>query len=212
MPDPSLVPTERIERAILMLRGHKVMLDSDLAALYGVKTKVLNQAVKRNTERFPPDFLFRLTLQEVADLRSQSVTSSGEGEWVRNSTAEGLEGNRSPSVTGSQKHRDPRFRPYAFTEHGALMAANVLRSPRAVKMSVFVVRAFVRLRRMVASNAELARRLDELEKKHDAQFEVVFDAIRALMATPRPQRRPIGFRVEEAGAGYRILRRRARSR
>ncbi len=211
--DKELATTQRIAQIILTVRGQRVILDNDLAAIYGVTTKALNQAVKRNTERFPPDFLFRLTLQEVADLRSQSVTSSGEGEWVRNSTAEGLEGNRSPSVTGSQKHRDPRFRPYAFTEHGALMAANVLRSPRAVKMSVFVVRAFVRLRRMVASNAELARRLDELEKKHDAQFKVVFDAIRALMTPPRARRRRIGFRVEEGRPTYRVRRpRRASSR
>ncbi len=114
------------------------------------------------------------------------------------------EGKRSQSVTGSQKHRDPRFLPYAFTEHGAVMVANVLRSPRAVEMSVFVVRAFIRLRRSLAGHADISRRLDDLEKRYDAQFKVVFDAIRALMAAPEPRRRAIGFRVEEGRAVYRV--------
>jgi len=166
------VPVERIERAILLIRGEKVMLDSNLAELYGVETKVLNQAVKRKIHRFPADFMFRLTGLEVAEL------------------------NRSQIVTGSQKHRDPRFPPYAFTEHGALMLANVLNSERAAQTSVQVVRAFVRLRQVLASNAELARKVDALEKKYDRQFKVVFDAIRQLMAPTEKQRREIGFHVK----------------
>ena len=167
-----LIPMERIERAILSIRGEKVMLDSDLAELYGVETKALNQAVKRNANRFPEDFMFQLTADEVFKL------------------------NRSQIVTGSQKHRDPRFPPYAFTEHGALMLANVLNSERAAQTSVMVVRAFVRLRQMLSSNAELARKLDAMEKKYDAQFKVVFDAIRQLMSPPEPRRREIGFHVK----------------
>jgi hypothetical protein len=168
----SLVPMERIERAILFIRGEKVMLDSDLAEIYGVETKALNQAVKRNASRFPVDFMFRLTTTEVVEL------------------------NRSQIVTGSQKHRDPRFHPYAFTEHGALMLANVLNSESASNTSVQVVRAFVKLRQMLSSNAELARKLESLEKKYDAQFKVVFDAIRQLMSPPAKPKREIGFHVK----------------
>jgi hypothetical protein len=167
-----VVPVERIERAILSIRGEKVMLDSDLAELYGVETRVLNQAVKRNASRFPEDFMFQLTAIESFKL------------------------NRSQIVTGSQKHRDPRFPPYAFTEHGASMLANVLNSERAAQTSVMVVRAFVRLRQMLASNAELARKLEAMEKKYDRQFKVVFDAIRQLMSPPEPKRREIGFHVK----------------
>jgi phage regulator Rha-like protein len=167
----SLIPVERIERAILSIRGEKVMLDSDLAELYGVETKVLNQAVKRNTGRFPSDFCFRLTAQEANRLRSQFVTSNiGRG--------------------------GRRYLPYAFTEHGALMLANVLNSERAAQTSVQVVRAFVRLRQMLSSNVELARKLAALENKYDAQFKVVFDAIRQLMSPPEPKRREIGFHVK----------------
>lgn len=168
----SLVPVERIERAIILVRGEKVMLDSELAEIYGVETKVLNQAVKRNLSRFPMDFMFRLTVEEVAEL------------------------NRSQIVTGSQKHRDPRFPPYAFTEHGALMLANVLNSERAAQTSVMVVRAFVRLRQLLSSNAELARKLEAMEKKYDAQFKVVFDAIRQLMSPAETKRKEIGFHVK----------------
>ncbi len=168
----SLIPADRIERAILLIRGEKVMLDSDLAAIYGVTTKALNQAVKRNVSRFPEDFMFQLTVDEVANL------------------------NRSQFVTGSQKHRDPRFPPYAFTEHGALMLANVLNSERAAQTSVLVVRAFVRLRQLLSSNAELARKLETMEKKYDAQFKVVFDAIRQLMSPTETKRKEIGFHVK----------------
>ena len=168
----SLIPADRIERAILLIRGEKVMLDSDLAAIYGVTTKALNQAVKRNVSRFPEDFMFQLTVDEVANL------------------------NRSQFVTGSQKHRDPRFPPYAFTEHGALMLANVLNSERAAQTSVLVVRAFVRLRQLLSSNAELARKLEALENKYDTQFKVVFDAIRQLMSPTETKRKEIGFHVK----------------
>ncbi|MBI2113700.1 MAG: ORF6N domain-containing protein [candidate division NC10 bacterium] len=186
MPEPSLVPMERIERAILALRGHKIMLDADLASMYGVETKVLVRAVKRNEERFPSDFMFQLSQDEFENLRFHFGTSRS---W------------------GGRRHL-----PYAFTEQGVAMLSSVLRSPRAVQVNIEIMRAFVRLRQMLQTNADLARKLAALEKKYDTQFKVVFDAIRALMAPPRPQRRPIGFRVEEAGAGYRIRRRRARSR
>ena len=166
----SLVPVERIERAILSIRGEKVMLDSDLAELYGVETKRLNEQVRRNPNRFPPDFMFQLTAGEWESLRSQFATLK-RGE-----------------------HR--KYLPYAFTEHGALMLANVLNSERAAQTSVMVVRAFVRLRQMLASNAELAPKLDAMEKKYDAQFKVVFDAIRQLMSPPEPKRREIGFHVK----------------
>jgi phage regulator Rha-like protein len=168
----AVIPAERIEKAILSIRGEKVMLDSDLAELYGVETRVLNQAVKRNASRFPEDFMFQLNADEIAKL------------------------NRSQIVIGSQKHRDPRFPPYAFTEHGALMLANVLNSERAAQTSVQVVRAFVRLRQMLASNAELSRKLAALENKYDAQFKVVFDAIRQLMSPPAKPKREIGFHVK----------------
>src|ERR1017187_9571374 len=165
-----VVPVERIERAILSIRGEKVMLDSDLAELYGVGTKALNQAVKRNLSRFPPDFMFQLTVAE----KNEVVTNCDHLIQLR----------YSPHL------------PYAFTEHGALMLANVLNSERAAQTSVQVVRAFVRLRQMLASNAELARKLDAMEKKYDAQFKVVFDAIRRLMSPPEPKRREIGFHVK----------------
>jgi phage regulator Rha-like protein len=184
-PVPVLV--ERIERAILFLRGHKVMLDSDLAALYGVETRVLVQAVKRNPERFPKDFMFRLTNQELENWRSQIVMSNPGA----------MMGLRRP--------------PYAFTEHGALMAATVLNSPRAVEMSLYVVRAFVRMREVLATHKELAKKLEALEKKtealalkHDAlatttraQFKEVIEALRALMTPPEPKKRPIGFVTPE---------------
>lgn len=167
------IPAERIERSILILRGQKVLLDAELAALYGVTTKRLNEQVKRNRERFPDDFMFRLTPVELDSL------------------------NRSQFATGSQRHRDPRFAPYAFTEHGAIMAANVLASPRAIEMSVHVVRAFVRLREMIGANKELAHKLDELERKlatHDQAIAGLIEAIRELMRPPEPaKKRRIGF-------------------
>jgi ORF6N domain-containing protein len=170
MKDSNLIPAERIEQNIYLIRGEKVMLDRDLSELYEVTTAALNQAVRRNRERLPSDFMFQLTRTEVAQL------------------------NRSQNVIGSQKHRDPRFRPYAFTEHGIAMLSAVLRSKRAISVNIEIMRAFVRLRRMLASNAELSRRLDELESKYDRQFKVVFDAIRQLMAPHVPARKQIGFR------------------
>ena len=164
----SLIPVDRIEKIILLLRRQKVMLDADLAGLYGVETRVLVQAVKRNLERFPEDFMFQLSREEYDNLRSQSVTSS---DW----------GGR-------------RYPPYAFTEQGVAMLSSVLRSRRAVQVNIEIMRAFIRLRQMLASHAELARKLDALEKKYDAQFKDVFEAIRQLMAPPEPKRRAIGFR------------------
>ncbi len=177
VPSPkALVPTEQIIRAIHVLRGHRVLLDSELAALYGVTTKALNQAVKRNANRFPEDFMFRLTRAETDSL------------------------NRSQIVTGSQKHRDPRLQPYTFTEHGAIMAATILSSPRAVEMSIYVVRAFVQLRELLSSNKDLARRLDQLEARiekklttHDDAIAAMLSAIRQLMNAPPQKRRGIGF-------------------
>lgn len=166
----SLIPIERIERAILSLRGEKVMLDADLADIYGVTTKMLNQAVKRNASRFPSDFMFQLTETE----KSEVVTNCDHLAKLKFSP----------------------YLPYAFTEHGALMLANVLSSARAAQTSVQVVRAFVKLRQMLASNAGLARKLEAMEKKYDKQFKVVFDAIRQLMSPPEPKRREIGFHVK----------------
>ena len=168
----SLVPVEQIERSILLIRGEKVILDADLAALYGVETKVLVQAVKRHKERFPADFMFQLSRVEFDHLRSQSVTSS---QW----------GGR-------------RYPPYGFTEQGVAMLSSVLNSPRAIQVNIEIMRAFIRLRRMMASHAELARKLENLEKKYDVQFKVVFDAIRKLMAPPESKRSRIGFRPEES--------------
>ena len=174
----SVIPVERIERSILMSRGHKVMLDADLAELYRVKTRVLLQAVKRNLDRFPDDFMFQLTVEEKDALRSQIVTLKG----------------------GRGQHR--KYLPYVFTEQGVAMLSSVLRSKRAVQVNVEIMRAFVRLCQMLSSNADLARKLDGLEKKYDAQFRVVFDAIRQLMTPPEPKRRKMGFLVEEKAARY----------
>jgi hypothetical protein len=173
------VPVERITQAILVLRGQRVLLDAELAEIYGVTTKRLNEQVKRNRDRFPEDFTFRLSLVELAAV------------------------NRSQFATGSQKHRDPKFAPYAFTEHGAIMAATVLNSPRAVEMSIYVVRAFVQLRELLASNTELARRLDELEARiekklvgHDDAIAAMLSAIRLLMKPASATQRGIGFTAD----------------
>jgi hypothetical protein len=184
--------TLSIESVIHSVRGEKVILDVDLARIYGVSTKRLNEQVKRNTRRFPTDFSFRLSKVEMEQLIGQLGTSEQSG-------------NRSQIATGPQKHRDPRFLPYAFTEHGALMAANVLNSTQAVKMSVLVVRAFVRMRHMLTAHKELTGKLSELERKigtHDEQIQVIFEAIRELMTPPTPKRRKIGFLVEEKAVAY----------
>jgi len=163
-----VIPQEVIERRIFLIRGYKAMLDHDLAGLYGAPTKILIQAVKRNIKRFPGDFMLLLTRQEVMNLRSQFVTSSWGGR---------------------------RYRPRAFTEQGVAMLSSVLRSPRAVQVNIEIMRAFVRLRQMLAEHKELARRLDELEEKYDAQFKGVFDAIRQLMAPAATKHRRLGFRT-----------------
>jgi len=170
---------EHIARHILVLRGHRVLLDAQLAALYGVTTKRLNEQVRRNAERFPDDFMFRLTRSEVEAL------------------------NRSQIATGSQKHRDPRFPPFAFTEHGAIQAANVLNSSKAIEMGIYVVRAFLRLREMLTSNTELAHQFAQLEARldkklanHDEAIAAILSAIRQLMNPPSPRRRPIGFTAD----------------
>ena len=164
----------RIERAILLIRGEKVMIDSELAALYEVESKYLVRAVKRNLDRFPADFMFQLTDEEFKNLRCQFVTSSS-------------------AEIQAPRHGGRRYRPYAFTEQGVAMLSSVLRSKRAVLVNVEIMRAFVRLRGWLATNADLARRLDELEKKYDRQFAVVFDAIRQLMAPPASARPEMGY-------------------
>lgn len=167
----SALPAERIDQRILLIRRQKVMLSTDLAELYEVAPRVLVQAVKRNQERFPEDFMFQLTSAEYANLKSQFVTSSWGG--ARRAT------------------------PYAFTEQGVAMLSSVLRSPRAVQVNIAIMRAFVKLREILASNSELAQRLEEIENKYDAQFKAVFDAIEALMQPPDPPRRQIGFRTPD---------------
>lgn len=191
----AFVPAERIQARILMLRGVRVILDADLAALYGVPTKRLNEQVKRNARRFPEDFMFQLTraeARELARLRSQFATLNPQA-----AERQLVSSNRSQFATGSWRHRDPRFLPYAFTEHGAVQAANVLNSETAIEMGVQVVRAFNQLRRLFADHRALAAKLAELEKRvggHDAQLAAVVQAIRLLAAgaSTRP-RRKIGF-------------------
>ena len=176
------VPVGRIQSVIVPARGQKVILGPTLAELYGVTVKALNQAVKRNAERFPLDFMFQLTPAEFAALRSQFVTlAAGRGQH-------------------------PKYLPLAFTEQGVAMLSSVLRSPRAVKVNIEIMRAFVRLRQLLATNAGLARKLDELERKYDAQFRVVFEAIRALMREPQPARKAIGFHARDRRAAYRVGR------
>jgi hypothetical protein len=165
----SLVPLARIERAILLIRDQKVMLDADLAALYGVETSHLNRAVARNAERFPPDFMFQLSKEEDEILKCQfGISSSGWG------------GRR-------------RSLPFVFTEQGVAMLSSVLRSSRAVEVNIEIIRAFVRLRHWAATNAELTRRIDELEKKYDGQFKAIFDALRQLMTPPSDPPREMGY-------------------
>jgi len=179
--DKAVIAVERIERLIYLIRSQKVMLDSDLAEIYGVTTRRLNEQVRRNRDRFPADFAFQLTRQEVANLMSQTATSSSYG--------------------GRRKL------PRVFTEHGAIMLASVLNSPVAVQASVHVVRAFVRLRQLLVSNRELAQRLAELERKlegHDDAIRNLFEAIRQLLASPQPPRKQIGFHAKERIARYAV--------
>jgi len=167
----ALVPVEIIERKILLIRGEKVMLDADLATLYGVTTKRLNEQAKRNRDRFPGDFMFQLTEEEKAEVVA--------------------------NCDHLKKLKFSPVLPYVFTEHGAIMLASVLNSPVAVQTSVLVVRAFVKLREMLTTHKDLAKKLEEMEKKYDSQFKVVFDAIRQLMTPPETKKRKIGFRREE---------------
>ena len=167
--ESTLIPIAKIERAILQIRGQKVILDRDLAFLYDVETRALNQAVQRNVERFPEDFMFKLTREEIRNI-SQIV------------------------ICSSIKHAK---NVNAFTEQGVAMLSSVLRSKRAVRVNIEIMRAFVRLRHILASHADLARKLEELEKRYDAQFRIVFDVIRQLMKQPEPPKREIGFRSKE---------------
>ncbi len=168
--------TRAIESRILILRGQRVMLDAELAQLYGVKVKALNQAVRRNADRFPGDFMFQLEADEADSLRSQFVTLD---------------------AFASRRGRHSKYRPYAFTEQGVAMLSSVLKSKQAVRVNVEIMRAFVRLRALIGENRELARRLDALEANYDRQFKVVFDAIRELMAPPALPKRRIGFVTQD---------------
>jgi ORF6N domain len=174
MPEDLLIPAERIAKVILFLRGQKVLLDEDLAKLYGVSTKRLNEQVRRNRKRFPADFMFELTDRETAALRSQFATLK----------------------TGRGRHR--KYLPFAFTEQGVAMLSSVLRSDRAIQVNIAIMRAFVRLREIMATHKDLARKLEEMERKYDSQFQIVFEAIRQLMApSPPPEKKKrIGFGVQ----------------
>jgi hypothetical protein len=181
MPSKTLpIPVERIEKAIFLIRGLKVMLDADLAELYGVKTKALKQAVRRNIERFPKDFMFELNPDEYSNLRSQIVTSS-LAQWG-----------------------GTRYKPMAFTEQGVAMLSSILRTKRAIQVNIAIMRVFVRLREMMATHKELAFKLIELEERlegHDEQIQSIFEAIRQLMTPPERERKKIGF-VNEPAARY----------
>ena len=184
--EKSLVPMEMIEGKILLIRSQKVMLDRDLALLYGVETRVLNQAVRRNIDRFPEDFMFPLTREEIMRI-SQFVISSVH-----------------PGVKTLKFSKNVM----AFTEHGVAMLSSVLNSPRAVQVNIQIMRTFTKLREIISQHKDLARRLSELEKKYDAQFKVVFDAIRQLMMPPEPEplKKRIGFLVEEPHVPYKSSR------
>jgi hypothetical protein len=181
----SIVPLKRIERSILFIRGHKVMLDRDLAELYGVTTFNLNKAMKRNIDRFPEDFMFQLTADEASALRFQIGMSKPKGRGGR------------------------RYLPYVFTEQGVAMLSSVLRSKRAVRVNIEIMRAFVRLRQFLSTHKELGQKLADLERRigaHDQQIQAVFQAIRQLMTQPEPKKRRIGFLVKERAARYGRLR------
>ena len=192
MKDPTnLVPAEVIEKRIFLLREQRVMLSIHLADLYQVEPKILTQAVKRNIERFPQDFLFRLTWDEVSRLKAQFVISRAISD----------KDSRSQFVT-LKRGLNIKYPPYAFTEQGVAMLSSVLHSKRAIQVNIEIMRAFVKLRRILASHAELARKLETLEKKYDSQFKVVFDAIRQLMTAPEKHPKQIGFQLSEKSAAY----------
>jgi hypothetical protein len=172
---------EELAQLVFLVRGEKVMFDADLAKLYGVSTKALNQAMNRNKARFPEDFAFRLSQAEFKDMRSQIVTSTGQASNLRS------------QIVTSSFHGGRRRPPYAFTEQGVAMLSSVLRSPRAVEVNIAIMRTFVQLRRLMDSNRDLARKIEALEKKYDERFAVVFDAIKQLIAPPVPAKKQIGF-------------------
>lgn len=188
-----IIPAARITQSIHFLRGQKVMLDSDLAALYGVTTAALNQAVRRNQARFPADFMFRLTAAEEEDLKCQIGISNKDARLI------------SQFVISKPGRGGRRHQPYAFTEQGVAMLSSVLNSERAVKVNIAIMRAFVKLRETLETNRELARKFAELEKrvgKHDDEISAIIDAIRQLMAPPEKTHREIGFHVREKTARY----------
>jgi len=196
-----IIPAARIAQSIHFLRDQKVMLDFDLATLYGVATKVLNQAVKRNRERFPDDFMFQLTSGELAPLRSQFVIAKRQG--IPHQSFTNLKSQFVTSSWGGSR----RARPYAFMEQGAATLSSVLKSERAVKVNIAIMRAFVKLRETLETNRELARKFSDLEKrvgKHDKEIGAIIDAIRQLMAPQEKPRREIGFHVRERIPRYRI--------
>jgi hypothetical protein len=172
-----VIPIETIVSKIIWLRGDKVLLDRDLAVLYGVDTKVLKQAVRRSIKRFPPDFMFELTREEFENWRSQFVTSNGDKMGLR-------------------------YAPMAFTEHGVAMLSSVLKSERAIEVNIAIIRAFVSLRQMLVSHERLARKLEEMEMNYDERFRIVFEAIQQLAAPPDPPRKRIGFEVGEPKPKY----------
>jgi hypothetical protein len=189
----SLVPSEVIEQHIYLIRNQKVMLDRDLADLYGVSAKILNQAVKRNLERFPEDFMFQLSSDETET-------------WWKHVLA----GRSRSQIVTLKRGENIKYHPFAFTEHGILMLSSVLRSERAITVNIAIMRAFVKLREILASQKNLVHRLDELEQKYDKHFQIVFDAIRQLMTPVEKTKRQIGFHVKEPQAIYRTRRQRNR--
>jgi hypothetical protein len=194
-----IISIERIAQSIYLLRGQKVMLDFDLATLYGVETRILNQAVKRNRARFPDDFMFQLTPAEVRFLRSQILTLKRQ-----DIDTEAVATTSSQFVISS---RGARYRPYAFTEQDVAMLSSVLNSDRAVKVNVAIMRAFVKLRETLETNRELAQKFAELESrvgKHDEEIAAIIEAIRQLIAPPKTPRREIGFHAREKSARYRV--------
>jgi len=179
---PIILKPENLAQLVFFVRNEKVMLDTDLAMLYGVRTKALNQALFRNKGRFPEDFAFQLTKEEFDLLRSQIVTSSARYGFLR-----------SQIVTSKGRRGGRRYQPYAFTEQGVAMLSSVLRSERAVEVNIAIMRTFVQLRRLMDTNRDLARKIEALEKKYDEHFAVVFEAIKQLIAPPAPARKQIGF-------------------
>ena len=184
-----VLKSENIAQLVFFIRGEKVILDRDLASLYGVTTKALNQAVKRNIARFPADFMFQLTKSEYEVSRSHLVTSSDRSRFATKSSDAF---SRSQSVT-LKRGRNLKYFPYAFTEQGVAMLSSVLRSPRAVEVNIAIMRTFVQLRRLMETNRDLARKIDALETKYDEQFAIVFAAIKELITPAAPVRKQIGF-------------------